>query len=297
MPMPMPTTRPSGNNQQEFLTEVKKVFPEGACDTHFHVFGQAEEFPFIEDRSYTPPPASIGEYWSAFKALGVDRCVLVQPSVYGRDHSLLKQTLRRATPGSMRGVAVIFEDTEDSEIEELHNLGVRGARCNALFSGGVSASNLQSIANRVKNLGWHIQLLVNVDTDPCLVERVADMGVAVVVDHFGHPTYASDINRSGIQNLRSLVKEGRAWVKLSGAYRLSGSASVTEPAAMPLARLFADANSNRILWGSDWPHPGFDRGSISSAELARTFTHWIADEEIRKKASVANPSQLYWDIK
>lgn len=273
--------------------QAQKIFPEGACDTHFHVFGSPDAFPFIAERSYTPAPATIEQYWAAYGPLGIDRCVLVQPSVYGRDHSLLKRTLGRATPGTMRGVAVLFEDTPDGEIEELHRLGVRGARCNALFNGGVSIDHLHSIADRVKRLGWHIQLLVNVDVDLHLVQSLAEKGVTVVVDHFGHPSNCSDISSRGIKNLRSLLQEGCAWVKFSGAYRLSPAASAVDPFVLPLAQSLAQANPNRVVWGSDWPHPGINAKSTASIELANLVTHWFP-EEIRRKALVDNPTQLYW---
>ena len=162
---PVSTAVPVIATQQK-IQRKQYLFPENSCDTHFHVFGRSDDFPLIAERAYTPAVASMDGYWKAFRPLGVDRCVLVQPSVYGRDHGLLKQTLRHAESGRMRGVAVIYEDTPDAEIEALHALGVRGARCNALFSGGVSVSSLQAVADRIRGLAWHVQLLVNVDEDP-----------------------------------------------------------------------------------------------------------------------------------
>ncbi|XAH23746.1 amidohydrolase family protein [Xylophilus sp. GW821-FHT01B05] len=272
----------------------ERIFPQGSCDTHFHVFGHPHEFPFITERSYTPAPASIADYWASFRPVGVDRCILVQPSVYGRNHELLKLTLKNAVPGSMRGVAVIFEDTPDSEIESLHRLGVRGARCNALFSGGVSVSSLQSIADRIKSLGWHIQLLVDVDWAPDLPKLVAEMGLPVVVDHFGHPSVHKNVGGRGLRNLHSLLEEGRAWVKFSGAYRLSETASAVDPSLIPLAHSLVQANPDRILWGSDWPHPGINAHSTSSSELAGAVFDWLPAGNIQK-VMVDNPTQLYWN--
>lgn len=270
-----------------------RMFPAGSCDTHFHVFGNPWEFPFSEDRSYTPDPASMGDYRQAFGPLGVDKCVLVQPSVYGRDHSLLKQVLRNAAEGAMRGVAVIYEDTADSEIDTLHALGVRGARCNALFRGGVSSSSLRAIAERIRGLGWHIQLLVNVDDAPDLAPQVAAMGMNVVVDHFGHPRIHSGAQGRGLKNLQALMKEGLAWVKFSGVYRISETASANDPAILPIAKALAQANPDRILWGSDWPHPGIQAHSHSSAELAHALMEWVPAQML-KKILVDNPARLYW---
>ena len=282
-----------GENYQSLPNENDRVFPAGACDTHFHVFGSPTEFPLIAERTYTPPPASIQQYWAAYRPLGMDRGVLVQPSVYGRDHSLLKQTLNDAPPGSMRGVAVVYEDTSDAEIEELHRLGVRGARCNALFRGGVSSANLHAIADRVKGLDWHIQLLVNIDEDIRLVQGLADRGITVVVDHFGHPTHCDDIDSPGIKSLRSLLREGCAWVKFSGAYRISAAASGVDPAVLPLAHSFVQANPQRVVWGSDWPHPGINATATASTQLAHLITDWFP-REMRHAALVDNPTQLYW---
>lgn len=269
------------------------LFPENSCDTHFHVFGSSDDFPLIAERAYTPAVASMDDYWKAFRPWGVDRCVLVQPSVYGRDHGLLKQTLRHAEAGRMRGVAVIYEDTPDTEIEALHALGVRGARCNALFSGGVSVSSLRAVADRIRGLGWHVQLLVNVDEDPGLAQRVADMGVAVVVDHFGHPSPQMGAGGPGSRNLQALMKEGRAWVKFSGAYRISATASAVDPAVVPIAHALVQANPHRIVWGSDWPHPGIKARSNSAGELAQALVDWVP-EEYRHTVLVDNPARLYW---
>lgn len=276
------------------IPDSARIFPEGSCDTHFHVFGDAREFPLIDERSYTPAPASMADYWAAFGPVGVERCVLVQPSVYGRDHSLLKRMLREAAPGSMRGVAVIFEDTSEREIEEMHALGVRGARCNALFSGGVSAASLRAIADRIAAFGWHLQLLVDVEHDPDLVPRVAATGLQVVVDHFGHPAPGATPQGPGLANLRALLAEGRAWVKFSGAYRLSASACATDPAVIPLAHALARANPERILWGSDWPHPGIDARATAGSELAGALRAWLPDGDLRQ-VLVRNPTQLYWN--
>lgn len=235
----------------------------------------------------------MADYWKTFRPLGVEKCVLVQPSVYGRDHGLLRQTLRQADAGRMRGVAVIHEDTPDAEIEELHALGVRGARCNALFPGGVSVSSLQAVADRIRGLGWHVQLLVNVDEDPGLAQRVADMGVAVVVDHFGHPSRQLGAGGPGSRNLQALMKEGRAWVKFSGAYRISETASAVDPAVVPIAHALVQANPHRIVWGSDWPHPGINAHSHSGIELAQALMEWVP-EEYRQAVLVENPAVLYW---
>lgn len=284
-PVEMPAASPHAIN----------AFPSGACDTHFHVFGPEAEFPLIAERSYTPPAASLSQYQHAIGSLGVERSVLVQPSVYGRDHSLLKQVLAEAESGSMRGVAVIFDDTPDHEIEELHRLGVRGARCNALFDGGTSVDSMQSIADRVRPFGWHIQLLVDIDADLALVRALVDQGTTVVLDHFGHPRDCRNLHSAGIRSLQSMLKEGQAWVKFSAPYRLSASGSANDPCVLPLAHRLAETAPHRIVWGSDWPHPGISAIDNTAARLASLASQWFPGD-LMQQALVENPTRLYWTV-
>lgn len=162
-----------------FKTEVTKpgqALPRGACDCHFHIFEAAtqdgQDFPLAEPRSYTPSPATLDAYRAMAGALGIERAVLVHPSVYGRDHSSFVHWLSLCQ-GWMRGVAVVHPDTLLSEIERWHALGARGTRCNALFDGGVDADELPRIVERVRDLGWHLQVLMDVDRDPEQVLRMS----------------------------------------------------------------------------------------------------------------------------
>jgi len=283
---------PSGYGSIGF-NMTDKVFPAGSCDTHFHVFENTQKYPLIEAPSYIPMLATLDQYKKTFNHYGIDRGVLVQPSVYGKDHELLKHILKAAAPGTMRGVAVIFEDTLDREIEELHELGVRGARCNALFSGGVSARNLEIISKKIKNFGWHMQLLIDINVEPLLVDEVVKFGIPVVVDHFGHAPAPKIENGSGLARLLNAMRDGSAWVKFSGGYRISKSGAAFDSDVRILADKFMKANPDRIVWGSDWPHPGVGQKNFSAGDLFDSINK-LTQPELVKKILVDNPSNLYW---
>lgn len=265
--------------------------PAGACDTHFHVFEDPARYPLAEPRSYTPTLATLADYRRMAQAIGIDRAVLVHPSPYGRDHATFEATLA-ACADWMRGVAVVYPDTPEPAIERWDRLGARGTRCNALFAGGVSYADLAEIAARVRGLGWHLQLLVDVSADASLVARVCDLGLPVVVDHFGHVPAARALADAGFANLRALVREGRAWVKLSGPYRFAFGAE-RYGAVRPLAEALLADNPAQLLWGSDWPHPSIAAPMPNDGELADLLFEWLTPSQ-RQQVLVDNPTRLYW---
>lgn len=269
----------------------RRALPSGACDCHFHVFEDAQRYPLGAVRSYTPTPAPLTEYRKLLDVLGVERAILVHPSVYGKDHSTFEDTLK-ACAGWMRGVAVAYEDTTQDDIARWHALGARGTRCNALFSGGASLSQMRSIADKVRDHGWHLQLLVDVGADPEIVGKIADFGLTVVVDHFGHLPAATALQNKGFQNLLSLVREGRAWVKMSGAYRVSAQRTDYTDVA-PMAEALLHANESQLVWGSDWPHPSIAAPMADDTEILDALANWLSPEQWKKVLS-DNPQRLYW---
>jgi 2-pyrone-4,6-dicarboxylate lactonase len=290
---PMSAQTP-GSPYLPFRTEVRaprKRLPAGSCDCHFHVFEDAVRYPMGEPRSYTPTPAPLSAYRRMADALGLERAVLVHPSVYGRDHSSFEDTLA-ACGDWMRGVAVVYPDTTDAQIERWHALGARGARCNALYAGGAGLEDLPGIAARVAPLGWHLQLLIDVSADPDAVARIADCGVPVVVDHFGHVKASEALASPGFQNLLALVREGRAWVKISGAYRVSSQRSGFDELA-PLVDALCKADSKQLVWGTDWPHPAISAPMPDDGDLADALFDWLGEKELQQ-ILVDNPTRLYW---
>lgn len=269
----------------------RERLPAGSCDTHFHVFEDPARHPFAQPRSYTPTRATLDDYRRMTATLGIDRAVLVHPSPYGRDHSSFEWMLTTCADW-MRGVAVVYPDTPDADIARWDRLGARGTRCNALFAGGASVAELAGIVARVRPLGWHLQLLVDVSADPALVGRLCDLGVQVVVDHMGHVACDRALGDPGFANLLALVREGRAWVKLSGAYRVAAGPQ-RYGAVRPMVDALLAANPAQLLWGSDWPHPAIQPPMPNDGELADLLFDWLTPAQ-RRQVLVDNPSRLYW---
>ena len=265
--------------------------PVGTVDCHFHVFEDPARYPYTANRSYTPTLAPWAAFESMNNIIGADRAVLVHPSVYGHDHSTLIDTLT-AHPDRLRGVAVLSVDSTDQEIERLHRIGVRGTRVNILFAGGNELKDAEVLARRIRPFGWHIQFLVDVAAQPDIPRWASSLGVPVVFDHFGHPHSNPVVSDVGFQNMCSQVKEGQAWVKISGAYR------VVKPdnqwsAIQPFVDALLATRTDRLVWGTDWPHPNTPPPMCNDGDLADMVMRWLPDESLRKKILVTNPEALY----
>jgi predicted TIM-barrel fold metal-dependent hydrolase len=288
-------------------TPVNFDIPAGACDCHTHIHGDPEKFPFFSGRVYTPELASPEEMSALHKALHIERVVIVTPSVYGTDNSatLFGMKARGATA---RGVAVIDDKTPEGDLDAMGKAGIRGIRLN-LATGGVSdpavgRPRFQAAVERVKNRGWHIQLFTSLAMISAIKDLVAASPVPVVFDHFGGAQAALGPEQPGFSDLLELVKSGKAHVKISGAYRASKLGPDYADAA-PLARALIAANSDRIVWGTDWPHPDSVTPpgkkpsdvtplfQIDDGHLLNQLPAWAPEASIRKKILVDNPTQLY----
>ena len=288
-------------------TPVNFDVPAGACDCHTHIHGDPEKFPFFAGRVYTPEPASPEEMSALHKALHLERVVIVTPSVYGTDNSatLFGMMARGATA---RGVAVINDKTTESELDTLHKAGFRGARLN-LATGGINnpdvgRARFTAAVERMKARGWHVQLYTNLAMITAIKDLVANAPVPVVFDHFGGAQADLGLGQPGFSDLVDLVKSGKAHVKISGAYRSSKLAPDYADAA-PLAKALIEANADRIVWGTDWPHPHSvtlpgkqvtdvtPLFQIDDGRLLNQLPVWAPDVAIRKKILVDNPAQLY----
>jgi 2-pyrone-4,6-dicarboxylate lactonase len=273
-------------------------FPPYACDTHAHVFGPAARFPYVHERIYTPPDSTCADYRQLLAALGVERAVLVQPSVYGEDNAAMLAALDEIGPG-VRAVAVADPSIAAREIERLHRAGVRGLRFNVVDrrdnKNVVPTEMLRGLANRIAPFGWHIELLVNVDEAPRLAQSLADIPVPVVLGHLGYP-------KSGARNwtahpafadLLRLIDGGRCWIKLTGPYRISDMADVPYEDVDAAARSLVAAASQRMLWGTDWPHAMKKKRMANDGELADLLDRWAPDSITRARILVDNPAELY----
>jgi predicted TIM-barrel fold metal-dependent hydrolase len=291
----------------ESITPVNFDVPAGACDCHTHIHGDPAKFPYYAERVYTPELASPEQMAALHKALHVARVVIVTPSVYGPDNSatLFGMQARGATA---RGVAVIDDNTSEGDLDAMHKAGFRGIRLN-LATGGVNDPDVgrqrfQAAANRMKARGWHIQLFTGLAMISAIKDLVAAAPVPVVFDHFGGAVARRGVGQPGFSDLLELVKSGKAYVKISGGYRASTLAP-DYPDAAPLARALIAANSDRMLWGTDWPHPNSvtppDKKptdvtpmlQIDDGALLNQLPVWAPDAAIRKKILVDNPARLY----
>jgi len=268
------------------------TIPAGACDAHAHVFGPSERYALSEERAYTPPDAPLLEYRRLLKVLGIDRAVLVQPSVYGTDNSAMLDALAEAGD-AFRGVAVVDIGVSDKQLKALHRAGVRAIRVNLLYKGGISLTMLGRLADKIKGLGWHVQLLIDVSDCPEFW-RIADkLPVDVVIDHMGHMAANKGVDDPGFRSLLSLVGDGKAWVKLSGPYRMTARGHTPYADVAGLARALIEAAPDRMLWASDWPHPFVQIAMPNDGELLDMLAMWAPDAATRAKILVDNPAKLY----
>lgn len=288
-------------------TPVNFDVPAGACDCHTHIHGDPAKFPFFAGRVYTPEPASPEEMSALHKALHIERVVIVTPSVYGPDKSSTLFGMAARGP-TARGVAVIDDKTSESDLDAMHKAGFRGIRLN-LATGGVNDPNVgrqrfSAAVERMKARGWHVQLFTNLAMITAIKDLVATAPVPVVFDHFGGAEAALGTGQPGFADLLGLVKSGKAHVKISGAYRASRLAPDYADAA-PLAQALIAANAERIVWGTDWPHPDSVTPAgkkvtdvtplyqIDDGRLLNQLPVWAPDAAIRKIILVDNPARLY----
>ncbi len=269
--------------------------PAGACDTHAHVFGPAGVYPYSPNRSYTPPDAPVGAYLHLHQRLGIERGVLVQPSVYGTDNRLQLDALAylRGLGKNYKGVAVVDADIAEVELDLLQAGGHCGVRMNLLFKGGIAWGDVEALAERLARRRWHLQFLIDVSTFDDLESRICALPVPVVIDHMGHMACDKGLDHPGFQALLRLLRDGQAWVKLSGAYRISAQEYPPYSDVVPFARALIEANATRCIWGSDWPHPHFPRPMSNDGDLLDLLADWVPDAAERRKILVDNPAQLY----
>ena len=288
-------------------TAVSFDVPAGACDCHTHIHGDPEKFPFFAGRVYTPETALPEEMAALHKSLHMQRVVIVTPSIYGTDNSATLYGMK-ARGADARGVAVIDEKTPESELDAMDRAGIRGIRLN-LATGGtndpaVARQRFQAAAARMAPRNWHIQIFTSLAVITGIKDAVAAAPVPVAFDHFGGAQAALGAEQPGFGDLVELVRSGKAYVKISAAYRSSKQAP-DYPDVVPLAKALIAANAQRILWGTDWPHPDSTTPpggkvtdvsplfQIDDGRLLNQLAVWAPDAATRKLILVDNPARLY----
>ena len=279
--------------------------PRGACDCHTHMFGDPTRFPFWSGRTYTPPQTSIADWLSIHRTLHIDRGVIVQPSVYGTDNRCTLDAIRQLGVRA-RGVAVIGDEATDAELDALHRGGIRGIRLNLETFGigdpSAASEGLRRALARLAHRPWHIQLFVRSSIVPTIESTVLSSPLPIVFDHFGGVRANAGLNDEGFQALLRTVRAGKAYVKISGAYRASVSGAPDYADVRPFARALIETNPARIIWGSDWPHPDSRRHDVSEISpdlriddvaVLNQLAVWAPDPSVRQKILVENPAGLY----
>jgi predicted TIM-barrel fold metal-dependent hydrolase len=287
------------------ITPVQFDVPERACDCHVHVFGDPHRFSFAASRTYTPESASAAELLAIHRTLHISRAVIVQPSVYGTDNSCTLDAMKQYGSGA-RGIAVLPTAIQSTDLDNMERAGIRGVRINLETAGDTNLDHarhrLNSAIQQIRNRNWHIQVYAALPVIADVGNIVLASPVPVVFDHFGGAQGAVGLQQPGFDKLLQLVRSGKAYVKISGAYRASTSAP-DYPDVAPLARALITANPQRVLWGSDWPHPATHSGRkandvspplrVDDGHLLNLLATWVPDAALRHTILVNNPATLY----
>jgi predicted TIM-barrel fold metal-dependent hydrolase len=272
---------------------IEFEIPANAWDCHFHVYGPWGRFPLPPAPPYTPDEAGFDALRQLHERLGIAHGVLVQPAVYGADHSALLAALRESG-GAYRGIALIEPDIDDALLDEMHLAGVRGARLNVVshLPGGTDPGRLRAIAGRVRSRGWHLLLHGALPQVLDALGVLAAIEVPVVVDHMARVPAARGIDYVEFAELEAHLARPEVWIKLSGADRISAG----EPPfrdAVPIGRRLLSLAPHRALWGTDWPHPNITTPWPEESALLALLGDICEDRESWRRVLVENPAALY----
>ena len=271
--------------------------PPGAVDAHCHVFGPGAEFPYAPERKYTPCDASKDHLWALRDFLGLERNVIVQATCHGTDNRALVDALR-ASQGRARGVASVAAGVSDSELRALDAAGVRGVRFNFVkrLVDTTPREVLEEIARRVASLGWHVVIYFEAAELPQLHDFFASLPTTVVVDHMGRPDVTQPVDGPEFELFVRLMREHpNIWAKVSGAERLSKVGPPRYEDVVPFARRLVEAFPDRVLWGTDWPHPNLKGYMPDDGKLLDYVPRVAPTAALRQKLLVDNPHRLYFD--
>ncbi|HEV2198435.1 MAG TPA: amidohydrolase family protein [Bryobacteraceae bacterium] len=267
--------------------------PAHACDCHMHIY-DPDRFPLTPNPKAAPTRAAVPQYRMLQTRIGTTRVVIVTPRNYGINNNATLDAISQL--GDARGVAVLHPTVTDAELKKLNDGGIRGIR----FSLGdpktaaVTPDMVEPLAKRVAPLGWHIQFYIGGEQIVELADVLRRLPTQIVFDHLGGPPLPAGITHPSHAIVRGLLDQRRAWVKLSGAYINSKIGPPSYPEAATVARDFVKAAPERLVWGSDWPHPGLpDDHKPDDALLFDLLSVWAPDEATRNRILVRNPETLY----
>jgi 2-pyrone-4,6-dicarboxylate lactonase len=277
--------------------------PAGAVDAHCHVFGPGAQFPYALERKYTPCDASKEQLFALRDHLGFDKNVIVQATCHGSDNRALVDALRHSD-NKARGVATVKRDVSDAELQDMHAAGVRGTRFNFVkrLADFTPREVLLEIANRIAPLGWHVVVYFEAQDLPELYDFFTALPTTVVVDHMGRPDVSKPVDGPEFELFVKMMREhDNIWSKVSCPERLS----LSGPPALngeqnayrdvvPFARRLVETFPDRVLWGTDWPHPNLKDHMPDDGLLVDFIPHIAPTAELQRKLLVDNPTRLYW---
>lgn len=267
------------------------LLPRGACDTHVHIWGPFDRFPLAKGAPYTPPERTSDDLLALHERLGVNRAVIVQTTVYKADNRAMLDGIARSN-GRWRGVALIDESFDDAAFHALHEGGVRGVRFGFVkHLGGVpDLALVRRTAARIAPMGWHLVLHLDAGNIPEFLDFFGEFSLPVVVDHMGRVPVRDGLDQTPFRLLLELLKRPNWWVKVSGAERISETGPPFTD-AIPFAQRLIAAAPDRVLWGTDWPHPNV-RWEPDEADLVDLLPRF-ADAAALQRLLVDNPARLY----
>jgi len=267
-------------------------FPPGACDCHAHVFGPQSRYPLLPRTHFVPHEAPLPAYLRMLSTLGCTRGVLVQPSVYGTDNTLIAEALE-SKAFDLRAVAVVPADISDRALEQMHAQGFRGIRINtASGTPGLRIEDAPRLAERIRPLGWHLQFYLDLRTMPQIEQALEALDIDIVIDHFARISTAQGLQSGAYQALLRLLARDNVWAKLMGPYFVSDALPLY-PDVVPFARGMIETAPDRVVWGSDWPHPSAREKMPDDGDLADMLGEWAPDAAVRRRILVDNPRRLY----
>lgn len=264
--------------------------PSLACDTHCHVFGPPETFPYVEDRTYTPEPASAQMLVDMHRKHGFSRAVVVQAGAHGTDHRALIDILEKAA-GRYRGVGIVDGTVSDADLSLLDAAGIRGARLSFVAHlGSPDLASIDKVVERVARLGWHLVVHVDALSWPAVCERLSSINIPVVIDHMARIPAADAPTGTAFRLLLDFLSNENRWIKISGADRISQGRPYDD--AIPAMRALVEKAKGRVLWGTDWPHPNV-RSVPDEDDLLASLERAVPDEHVRRDILVDAPHRLY----
>lgn len=275
-----------------------RTLPEGACDAHCHVFGPQDRFPYSPSSSYVPVDAPKEVLFQRHQHLGIDRAVIVQASCHGTDNTAMVDALK-AGNGAYRGIAIVPPQVNDAQLGQLHEAGVRGVRFNfvkRLKARQPEADRLE-IIKKIAKRKWHVVVYLEPQDLPEIREFLTRIPMPVIIDHMGRIPVEKGINTvdsADFEALATLLQDDRFWIKVSGPERISIEGppyADTTAIARELIRLVPE----RVLWGTDWPHPNMKSHMPDDGILVERLWSICPDETRRRALLVDNPSRLYWE--